>query len=84
MFRITGAVSDRTFSNPSAPGATVSDLDYSLVNDFGLEGAQALAARGIYDTAFSDQDGYLFVLAPFGTVPVTEQLGLTLLQRVWA
>ena len=79
MFRITGAVSDRTFSNPSAPGATVSDLDYSLVNAFGLEGAQALAARGIYDTAFSDQDGYLFVLAPFGTVPVTEQLGLTLL-----
>ncbi len=79
MFRATGGTSDRTFSNPSAFGSGLDPLDYSLAVSLGLAPSQSLAARGLFDTPFSSPDEAILAVAPPAEVPVTRQLGGTLI-----
>ncbi len=79
MLRATGSIADSAFDNASALGTQVTGLDFSLVQGLGLEAAQTAAARGLFDTTLSVPDELILVYAPFGTVPITEQVGLTLL-----
>ncbi|MEM9738556.1 MAG: TonB-dependent receptor [Pseudomonadota bacterium] len=79
MLRMTGGYSDRTFENPSAFGSGLEPLDYSLAVSLGLQNAQAIADRGLFDTAFSEPGAVILAVDPPADLPITSQVGLGLL-----
>lgn len=66
------------FSNPSAFGNTLSDIDFSLAASLGLAAAQDFAVRGLYDSTFSLPGQLILAANPPPAFPATTQVGLGL------
>ena len=79
MVRVTGGKSERRFENPSAFGSTLNGLDYSIAATQSVNVAQDIATRGLFDTAFSIPGEFILVVNPPADLPVTTQLGQSLL-----
>ncbi|MEL6567585.1 MAG: FecR domain-containing protein [Pseudomonadota bacterium] len=79
MLRMTGGSARRAFRNPSAFGSGLDPLDYSLAVSLGLQNAQDLASRDLFDTTLSEPNAFILAVDAPASFPTTDQVGIGLL-----
>ncbi|MEM9170999.1 MAG: hypothetical protein AAGC56_15265, partial [Pseudomonadota bacterium] len=79
MVRVSGGYVEQDFLNPSAFGASLDPLSFSLATQLGLPTAVSLAARGLFDTPLSEPNAPLLAVGAPPDFAVTDPVGLDLL-----